>query len=85
MIIINSTIKDIDEIFRLYKIATEYQRAKKTVVVWPEFERQLVETEIAENRQWKLFPWPSPARNSRETDLRPLVKGRSGDCWRDYS
>jgi hypothetical protein len=23
--------------------------------VWPEFERQLVETEIAENRQWKLL------------------------------
>ena len=51
----NSTIADIDEIFRLYKIAAAYQRAKKTVVVWPDFERKLVETEIVENRQWKLI------------------------------
>ena len=51
----NSKIEDMDEIFRLYRIATEYQRSKKTVVVWPEFEKQLVETEIAENRQWKLI------------------------------
>tara|TARA_R110000868_G_scaffold145181_2_gene365129 strand:- start:26628 stop:27146 length:519 start_codon:yes stop_codon:yes gene_type:complete len=51
----NSTSIDIDEIFRLYSIASAYQKAKKTVVVWPEFERKLVETEIAENRQWKLM------------------------------
>ncbi len=51
----NCRAKDIDEIFRLYKIASEYQKSKKKVVVWPEFERQLVETEIAENRQWKLL------------------------------
>ncbi|MEW7291478.1 GNAT family N-acetyltransferase [Aquimarina sp. 2304DJ70-9] len=51
----NSTINDIDEIFRLYKIASEYQKAKKTVVVWPDFELTLVETEISENRQWKLL------------------------------
>ena len=50
----NCTIDDINEIFRLYAIATEYQRSKKTVVVWPQFEKQLVETEIAENRQWKM-------------------------------
>ncbi|HEY0030823.1 MAG TPA: GNAT family N-acetyltransferase [Bacteroidia bacterium] len=51
----NCTTTDIPEIFRLYKIASDYQRSKKTVVVWPEFERSLVETEIAENRQWKLI------------------------------
>jgi len=55
MKIINSTSSDIDEIFRLYRLAADYQRSKKTVVVWPEFERSLVETEIAENRQWKLL------------------------------
>ena len=54
MKIVHSTSSDIDEIFRLYKIASAYQKAKKTVVVWPDFERALVETEIAENRQWKL-------------------------------
>lgn len=51
----NCATTDISEIFRLYKIASEYQKLKKTVVVWPEFEKQLVETEIAENRQWKLI------------------------------
>jgi hypothetical protein len=55
MTIENSTIADIDEIFRLYGIATEFMRSKKTVVVWPEFERSMVEEEIAKNRQWKLI------------------------------
>ena len=49
----NSRLKDIDEIFRLYKIATEFQKTK-FAVHWPEFERSLIETEIAENRQWKM-------------------------------
>ncbi len=51
----NSTIADIDEIFRLYNIASEYQRSKNTVVVWPQFNRSMVETEIVENRQFKLL------------------------------
>lgn len=51
----NSTKKDVDEIFRLYGIASEYQKSKQKVVVWPRFKRQLVETEIAGNRQWKLI------------------------------
>ncbi|MES2776794.1 MAG: GNAT family N-acetyltransferase [Bacteroidota bacterium] len=50
----NCTIQDIDEIFRLYRIATEYQKPRFSVY-WPEFERSLVETEIHENRQWKLL------------------------------
>jgi len=50
----NSTTKDIPEIFRLYDIASAYQRSKQTVVVWPEFEQRLVETEVIENRQWKI-------------------------------
>jgi ribosomal protein S18 acetylase RimI-like enzyme len=51
----NSTAFDIPEIFRLYKIASDYQKAKQTVVVWPDFKKELVETEVAENRQWKLI------------------------------
>lgn len=51
----NCTAKDIEEIFRLYGLASEYQRSKPGVVVWPKFERQLVSTEIDENRQWKLL------------------------------
>ncbi|GAB2805993.1 GNAT family N-acetyltransferase [Ferruginibacter profundus] len=55
MTIENCTLPDMPEIFRLYSIAAAYQKTKQTVVVWPQFEQQLVETEIAENRQWKLL------------------------------
>jgi len=51
----NSTAIDIPEIFRLYNLASAYQRSKQTVVVWPEFEKELVETEVAEKRQWKMM------------------------------
>ncbi len=50
----NCGIEDIDEIFRLYKIATDYQKTRSSVI-WPEFERNLVGSEINENRQWKLM------------------------------
>ena len=53
MTIENSTTKDIDDIFRLYKIATDFQKTK-FIVHWPEFDRRLIETEIAEGRQWKI-------------------------------
>jgi ribosomal protein S18 acetylase RimI-like enzyme len=53
MNIINSTINDINEIFRLYKIATDFQKTRFSVH-WPEFDRKLIETEILENRQWKI-------------------------------
>jgi ribosomal protein S18 acetylase RimI-like enzyme len=54
-IIENSTTNDIPEIFRLYRLASAYQRQKQTVVVWPEFASELVETEVAEHKQWKLL------------------------------
>jgi ribosomal protein S18 acetylase RimI-like enzyme len=50
----NSTIEDIDEIFRFYRVATAYMQTKSSVS-WPEFERSLVETEIKENHQWKMM------------------------------
>lgn len=50
----NSSMSDIDEIFRLYRIATDFQKTKFTVH-WPEFDRRLIETEISENRQWKIM------------------------------
>lgn len=53
MKILNSTFNDIDEIFRLYKIATDFQKTRFTHH-WPQFERTLVQTEIMENRQWKI-------------------------------
>lgn len=55
MIIKNVTPLDIDKIFTLYKIASNYQKEKKTVVIWPDFNREMVAIEIAENRQFKLL------------------------------
>jgi ribosomal protein S18 acetylase RimI-like enzyme len=49
----NCKEEDINEIFSLYRIATDFQKTRFTSH-WPEFERNLVETEIAENRQWKI-------------------------------
>lgn len=54
MIIQNSETTDIEAIFNLYRIATDYQRIKFPGNLWPTFERQMVETEIAEQRQWKM-------------------------------
>jgi len=50
---LKSTIADIDTIFSLYDDAVAYQ---KTVFNkhWQEFERSLIEREIAEGRQWKI-------------------------------
>lgn len=49
----NTNIDDTEDIFSLYKIATDFQKTRFTVH-WPEFNRTLIETEIAENRQWKI-------------------------------
>ena len=50
----NSTIADIDEIFFLYNVATDLQKAKQ-VVPWPQFDRALIANEIRANRQWKIL------------------------------
>ena len=55
MTIKNVTASDIEKIFALYKIAANYQKEKKTVIIWPNFDREMVEIEIAENRQFKLL------------------------------
>jgi ribosomal protein S18 acetylase RimI-like enzyme len=55
MTVTNSNPKDIKEIFRLYKLATEYQKVTFPENQWPEFERQLIEKEILENRQFKIM------------------------------
>lgn len=51
----NITITDIDDVFNLYKIASNYQKERKTVVVWPDFDREMVKDEILEDRQFKLL------------------------------
>ena len=51
----NISILDIDQVFNFYKIASKYQKSKNKVVVWPDFNRDMVLTEITENRQFKLL------------------------------
>ena len=54
-IIINSNLNDIPEIFKLYKLATEFQKLKFPDNQWPEFDKELISTEVLENRQFKLI------------------------------
>ena len=49
----NCTITDAENILALYESARQLQ-TKKEMVVWPIFEKYLVEREIKEQRQWKL-------------------------------
>lgn len=55
MLIKNSTHKDLPEIFRLYAIASDYQRSINAPVIWPEFEQEMVKKEIREGHQWKML------------------------------
>ena len=55
MNITTSTIADIPEIFRLYKLATDFQRIKFPGNLWPVFDQKLITSEVAENRQFKLL------------------------------
>lgn len=52
--IVNCSAKDINEILSLYQAARELQ-TQKGMVVWPVFEKDFVEREINEHRQWKLI------------------------------
>ena len=53
MKIINSTINDLESIQILYNKAITYQKSKKGLP-WPIIDKDLIEQEILENRQWKL-------------------------------
>jgi len=53
--VVPSTQLDIPEIFRLYRLATDLQKEKFPESQWPEFSPELVATEVAEQRQFKLL------------------------------
>lgn len=55
MIIINSDLNDIPEIFRIYQLATDFQKIKFPENQWPEFDKEFITTEVVENRQFKLL------------------------------
>ncbi len=50
----NAEKDDICDIFRLYENARDFQKIK-AAVLWPHFDKKLIETEISENRQWKIL------------------------------
>lgn len=54
MTIGNAENEDISDIFRLYENARDFQKTKGSVL-WPQFDKKLIETEISENRQWKIL------------------------------
>ena len=51
----NSTLNDISEIFRLYELATNFQKLKFPANTWPKFNQNLISSEIIDNRQFKLI------------------------------
>ncbi|WP_417431549.1 GNAT family N-acetyltransferase [Halpernia sp.] len=55
MTIETSNPEDISEIFRLYQLATEFQKIKFRGNIWPVFDQDLIKTEIKENRQFKIL------------------------------
>lgn len=55
MKITNSKKEDITEIFRLYELATEFQKLKFPGNQWPRFDEELVTGEVAEKRQFKII------------------------------
>ena len=52
--VVNSTPSDIDTIFDFYDLAIEHQK-KVSPKQWQGFNRDLVQQEIAENRQYKIL------------------------------
>ncbi len=54
MTILNSEQKDLTEIFRLYRLATDYMKSKQQVY-WPQFSEELIVQEIEDHKQWKLL------------------------------
>jgi ribosomal protein S18 acetylase RimI-like enzyme len=54
MTIENSVTEDIGDILRLYEIARDFQKLKGAVL-WPKFDKEMIETEIEERRQLKIL------------------------------
>ena len=54
IIIANSDINDLTNIFEIYRSATEYMKSKNQVA-WPEFEKKMIVEEIKNMKQWKLL------------------------------
>lgn len=51
----NSDLEDLEDIFRLYTEAREFQKIKFPENQWPEFSKEMILNELDENRQFKLI------------------------------
>jgi ribosomal protein S18 acetylase RimI-like enzyme len=76
MDIVNATAKDVDVIFDLYDKAVDFQ---KTVFdkTWLGFDRELVDTEIAESRFWKIVEGDGVACIFSIAYADPIIWGES--------
>jgi hypothetical protein len=54
MEILNCSLTDVDTVLKLHEAARDLQK-KKNTVIWPVFERALIEKDITESRLWKLM------------------------------
>lgn len=52
--IINSTLHDIETTFSFFDAAIAYQK-RNGYQLWPQFSREMIETEIKEKRHWKII------------------------------
>ena len=50
----NSTPQDLELIFQMYELATNYQQAR-SIAIWPTFDKKMVQTEIENKLQFKLL------------------------------
>lgn len=53
MMIEKALLRDVDVVFRLYDLATAYQKTKFNKT-WSGFEQELIECEMSEGRLWKI-------------------------------
>src|SRR6218665_319233 len=81
--IVNTLEGDLDFIFHLFDSAIAYQQ-KHNYELWPQFSRQLIETEMQEKRHWKIMEveniacifsvlYSDPVIWGAERDLQPAV------------
>lgn len=54
MEVCNSSLEDMETIFRFFESAIEYQK-KNGYPLWPQFSKELIENEIKEKRHWKII------------------------------
>ncbi len=51
----DSIPRDIPEIFKSYKLATDFQKEKFPENQWQEFDEKLISIKVKENRKFKLL------------------------------